>query len=165
MLEWGLEPFLRGKVIEPERMTFRRWQNGKPIGLTKLVPDFRKHFDAPYYVVHRADFHEAMHKLAVQLGVEIKVASRVTSYSAENATVDLQNGEKYSGDLVVAADGKPLDQKLLFNGLYLNASILLTFLRRKIPSPRDRDRRHRNRPGSDWLCCIQGNRRCRKNES
>lgn len=114
LLEWGLGPFLESKVVEPEGMTFRRWQNGKPIGFTKLVPDFRQTFNAPYYVVHRADFHDAMHKLAVKLGVKIEVASRVVRYSTENATVELQSGKEYSGDLVVAADGMPLDQKLLF---------------------------------------------------
>ncbi|KAH7393696.1 hypothetical protein BKA64DRAFT_676771 [Cadophora sp. MPI-SDFR-AT-0126] len=105
LLDWGLGPFLKGKVVEPEAMTFRRWEDGKPIGLTKLVPNFRENFGAPYYVVHRADFHDAMHKLAVDLGVKIEVASKVVSYDPKTASVEVENGRRYSGDLVVAADG------------------------------------------------------------
>lgn len=114
LLDWGLGPFVKGKVVEPLGMTFRRWENGKPIGYTKLVPDFRQNFAAPYYVVHRADFHQAMHKLAVALGVNIKVKSRVIRHDAETASVELEDGKKYTGDLVIAADGKPLHEETIY---------------------------------------------------
>ncbi|KAK4992485.1 hypothetical protein LTR50_001026 [Elasticomyces elasticus] len=106
LLSWGLGSYLEGKAVEPEGMTFRRWENGKPIGYTKLVPEFRQNFGSPYYVVHRAHFHDAMHKLALQLGVHIEVASRVVSFNAEEAKVEVASGKTYSGDLVVAADGQ-----------------------------------------------------------
>jgi salicylate hydroxylase len=108
LLKWGLGPFLGDKVGEPEGMSFRRWQDGKKIAYTKLVPDFRDNFDAPYYVVHRAHFHDAMHRLALELGVTVLVNSRVDSYDAEMATVQVTNGKSYTGDLVIAADGEEL---------------------------------------------------------
>lgn len=86
-------------------MTFRRWQNGKVIAYTKLVPEFRENFGASYCVVHRADFHDALHKRAVQLGVEVKVDSRVVKYDVTAGAVELANGNVVSGDLIIAADG------------------------------------------------------------
>jgi salicylate hydroxylase len=87
-------------------MTFRRWDNGEVIGYTKLVPDFRENFQAPYYVVHRAHFHSALHKRALELGVEVKVNSKVVDYDLEAPSVELENGQVLPADLVVAADGK-----------------------------------------------------------
>ena len=89
-------------------MTFRRWQDGSPIGYTKLVPDFKQNFDAPYYVVHRAHFHMALYKRALELGVDVRVASRVEQYDLDAPSVELQTGEVLSADLVVAADGELL---------------------------------------------------------
>lgn len=86
-------------------MSFLRWQDGKKIGFTKLVPEFRESFGAPYYVVHRAHFHDALHRCALKLGVKLRVNSKVQAYDAEAGTVKLTNGVSYTGDLVVAADG------------------------------------------------------------
>jgi salicylate hydroxylase len=87
-------------------MSFRRWQNGQVIGHTKLVPDFRENFKAPYYVVHRAHFHDALYKRALELGVEVRVASRVTSYNLDEPSVSVADGTALRADLIVAADGK-----------------------------------------------------------
>lgn len=105
LLEWGLEPLFLGKAVEPKGMTFRRWENGEPIGYTKLVPDFRDNFDAPYYVIHRADFHQALHKLAQHHGVHLEVNCKVSKYDAEQGKVTTLDGRTFCGDLVIGADG------------------------------------------------------------
>ncbi len=87
-------------------MTFRRWQDGSVIGYTKLVPDFQQNFKAPYYVVHRAHFHTALYQRALELRVDVKLASRIDEYDLETPSVKLQGGEVYSADLIIAADGK-----------------------------------------------------------
>jgi salicylate hydroxylase len=88
-------------------MTFRRWLDGSVIGYTSLVPQFRENFKAPYYVVHRAHFHDALYRRALELGVQVRVASRVEKYDLEAPSVELASGETLQADLVVAADGKP----------------------------------------------------------
>jgi salicylate hydroxylase len=93
-------------VVEPEGMSFLRWEDGKKIAYTRLVPDFRQNFEAPYLVAHRADFHNALCQLALELGVIIHTNSKVDVYDANTATVHVQNGKSYSGDLIVAADGQ-----------------------------------------------------------
>jgi salicylate hydroxylase len=103
---WGLQPFLKSAVVEPDGMTFRRWLDGKEIGYTKLVPQFGENFHGPYYVIHRAHFHDALYRRALDLGVQVKVASRVERYNIEAPSVELANGETLQADLIVAADGK-----------------------------------------------------------
>ncbi|KAH0527335.1 hypothetical protein TsFJ059_002347 [Trichoderma semiorbis] len=105
LLKWGLGPLLGDRVVEPEGITFRRWSNGKPIGYTKLQPDFRSSFGAPYYVVHRAHLHDALHQLALQLGVDVRVNHKVIEYNEENPSVKVEDGTILSADLIIAADG------------------------------------------------------------
>ena len=108
---------MRDKVVEPSSIKFRRWQNGDTIAYTKLVPEFRQRFDAPYWVVHRADFHEALYRLAIKLGVEVKVGSRVEKYEAEKGQIELGNGQSHVADLVIAADGiKSAARKVILGG-------------------------------------------------
>ncbi|TVY91554.1 FAD-dependent monooxygenase [Lachnellula willkommii] len=115
---WGLSNFLSGKVVEPQGMTFRRWENGNAIGYTKLVPDFRESFGASYYVVHRADFHEALHQRALQLGVDVKVNCKVVDYDLKAPAVTLANADSLSADLVIAADGvKSVARRLVLGGI------------------------------------------------
>ena len=78
------------------------------IGYTNLVPHFRNAFGAPYYVVHRAHLHEAMQRLAKELGVRILTASKVTGIDMDAPSLTLQDGCTFGGDLIVAADGKQI---------------------------------------------------------
>lgn len=99
-------------------MRFKRWQNGEVIALTQYVPDFREKYGAPYWVVHRAHFHDAMHRLAVDLGVEVKINSKIERYDPDAGSVVLENGQAHSADLVIAADGvKSEARKLVLDGV------------------------------------------------
>lgn len=106
MFELGLEPYLREYVTEPDSVYIRRWETGAVIGRTQYVPHFQEEYGAPYYVIHRAHFHEAMHKLAVELGVTVKLGSKVVSYRTDEGTIILRDGTKATADIIVAADGK-----------------------------------------------------------
>jgi salicylate hydroxylase len=106
LLEWGLGPFLGDKVVEPEGISFRRWETGNVIGYTKLIPDFRETFKAPYYVVHRAHFHDALYQLALRLGVEVKINSKVVDYDEHTPSLTVEDGRSMQADLIIAADGR-----------------------------------------------------------
>ncbi|KAF4965567.1 hypothetical protein FSARC_6652 [Fusarium sarcochroum] len=105
LLRWGIGPYLEEHAIKPESMTFRRWRNGDPIGYTKLSPDFETSYGAPYFVIHRADFHRALCRLAADLRVEIITGSRVVQYDESLPSATTHDGREYSADLIVAADG------------------------------------------------------------
>lgn len=116
MTDWGLEPFLKDKVVEPNDISFRRWTDGSKIGLTKLVPEFRSKYGAPYWVVHRAHFHRALHDLATDLGVNISTACRIIEYDEKTPSVSLADGTQRTADLIIAADGNVLRiHVLIFN--------------------------------------------------
>lgn len=93
-------------AVKPEGINFRRWKNGDIIGHTALETTFQDNFKVPYYVVHRAHFHGALHQRAQELGVVIDLNSRVIKYNEAQGSVVLADGSRISGDLVIAADGK-----------------------------------------------------------
>lgn len=95
----------------------RRWQNGEVLSLTKLRPDFLERFGAPYYVIHRANLQLALHQLALDLGVKVRVNSEVKKYDPEAPRVELHNGTVHDADLIVAADGiKSEARKIVLDG-------------------------------------------------
>jgi 2-polyprenyl-6-methoxyphenol hydroxylase-like FAD-dependent oxidoreductase len=102
---WGVSPFLTSAAVEPHEWIVRRWQNGKLIGRTQLVPYYYECFGAPYYVLHRAHYHHALYERAKELGVDVRVNSKATKYDLEAPSVELSDGTLIFADLVVAADG------------------------------------------------------------
>lgn len=101
-------------------MTFRRWKDGTAIGYTETGSDFEETYGAPYQVIHRADFHQALCSLAKDLGVNIITASRVVSYDGRIPSVATDEGKSYSADLVVAADGvRSLGRPVVLGGVDL----------------------------------------------
>ncbi|KKY32762.1 putative salicylate hydroxylase [Diaporthe ampelina] len=105
LARWGVMQRLAKQVVEPAKINFRRWENGAVIGVTDLTPEFTSHYEAPYYVVHRAHLHTALYEQAAALGVKTRLNSKVARYDAETATINLTDGTVFQGDLVVAADG------------------------------------------------------------
>jgi salicylate hydroxylase len=109
-------------------MIIRRWEDGEAIGLTDVGQKFRAMFHAPYYVIHRANFHEILHGRAHALGVDIKLGSKVEAYDAETPSVTLQNDQVLIADLIVAADGRiflatrTLNKANQFSGINSKAS-------------------------------------------
>ncbi|KAE8382515.1 hypothetical protein BDV26DRAFT_253666 [Aspergillus bertholletiae] len=117
LFQLGLEPYLKPYVTEPESLLIRRWQNGKIIGKAQLRPNFAKTFDAPYYVIHRADFLSALSQRALDLGVEIKLGVKVVDYDPMRGGITVADGIHHSGDLVIAADGiKSVARRVLLGG-------------------------------------------------
>ena len=106
LLRWGLGQHLSSIINEPENIIMRRWENGQAIGLTRLVPDFQRSFGAPYYVIHRAHLHDALYKLALELGVKVELGATVVDYDVNAPSVTLENGPVHHGDLVIGADGR-----------------------------------------------------------
>jgi salicylate hydroxylase len=93
-------------VVKPDAIHFRRWEDGREIGRTALGKDFQENFKVPYYVVHRAHFHNALHQRALQLGVVVELNAKVVKYCEKSASVELASNRIIMADLVIAADGK-----------------------------------------------------------
>ena len=102
---WGVFNHLDEFAVQPSCINFRRWENGAVIGHTNLVPSFLESFGAPYVVAHRAHLHAALSTRAAELGVRVRLNSRVIKYNVDSASVILSDGTVIFGDLIVAADG------------------------------------------------------------
>jgi len=105
---WGIDEFFDGRAVEPESISFRRWQDGTQIAFTRLQPDFRQKYQAPYYVIHRAHFHDALHKLAISVGATLHTNAKVAEYREAAGEVLMTDGRVFSGNLIVAADGEEI---------------------------------------------------------
>ncbi|EKG19946.1 Monooxygenase FAD-binding protein [Macrophomina phaseolina MS6] len=70
----------------------------------------RKSWQAPYWLVHRVDLHNALRNKATSKDgfgspVTIHTASAVVDVDCTNATITLADGTTATGDVVLAADG------------------------------------------------------------
>ncbi|CAK7198347.1 hypothetical protein SEUCBS139899_001008 [Sporothrix eucalyptigena] len=102
---WGVMKHLQEQAVQPDGISFRRWATGEKIGFTDLTGDFVDVYEEPYYVVHRAHYHSALYERAKELGVKIRLNSRVCKYDPDKATITLTDGNVFQGDFIVAADG------------------------------------------------------------
>ena len=91
----------------PESLFWRRWENGLIIGNARVNPQSEELFGSPYYVTHRAHLHEILHQKAVELGMVIRLGSKVEKYDLDTTSFALASGEVIDADLIVAADGMP----------------------------------------------------------
>lgn len=96
---------MKDQLVQPDGISFRRWQTGERIGFTDLSDEFSMTYEGQYYVAHRAHLHSALYKRATDLGVKVILNSKVASYNSAAPSVTTEDGTVFSADLVVAADG------------------------------------------------------------
>jgi salicylate hydroxylase len=83
-----------------------RYSDGKDLVMDReFRTKMHERYDAPFVDMHRADLQLLLRDKAVAAGATLRLSSRVASVDHENATVVLHDGQKLTGDLVVAADG------------------------------------------------------------
>ncbi|WQF86747.1 Putative FAD-binding domain, FAD/NAD(P)-binding domain superfamily [Colletotrichum destructivum] len=102
---WGVMDIMSEQAVRPDGISLRRWENGERIGFTDLSETFVELCGAPYYVAHRAHLHSALYERALELGVTVRLNSRVSSYDPQAPSATLFNGQTFEADLIVAADG------------------------------------------------------------
>ncbi|KAI5857498.1 salicylate hydroxylase [Durotheca rogersii] len=103
LLRWGVDLEEMKKSVS-RRYHFVRWQDGST--MVKLPFDnIVETHGAPYYLVHRADLHEALLTAARNVGVEVLTKKRVISYNFDAPSAMTQEGEVFKADLVIGADG------------------------------------------------------------
>ena len=112
LIKLGLGPALRRVVTEPERVVVRAIRSGKRIGEVALGAFMRERFEAPYWVVHRADLQTILldavrSEPSIRLVMGRTVESVETSSSQASLTWISAGGaqETLKVDLIVGADG------------------------------------------------------------
>jgi salicylate hydroxylase len=112
LIRLGLGPALRRVATEPERVVVRAIRSGKPIGEVALGAFMRERFEAPYWVVHRADLQTILldavrSEPSIRLVMGRSVESIETSPAQASLTWISAGGaqETLTADLIIGADG------------------------------------------------------------
>ena len=112
LIRLGLGAALRRVVTEPQRVVVRAIRSGKPIGQVALGAFLRERFEAPYWVVHRADLQTILLD-----AVRSDPAIRLVMGRSVEAVEDGPDGvrldwlsaggarDTHAADLIVGADG------------------------------------------------------------
>jgi salicylate hydroxylase len=112
LIKLGLGPALRRVATEPERVVVRGINSGKRIGEVTLGAFIRERFEAPYWVVHRADLQTILLD-AVRSEPSIRLVMGRTVEAAENGASQASltwvsaggTRETLAADVIVGADG------------------------------------------------------------
>jgi salicylate hydroxylase len=104
----GLGPFMAAHADRPEAGASVHYQTGEVLYYTQRDSDFRKTYGAEYYQIHRADLHGALadavrarDSQAIRLNHTFKSAVQ----SDGRVTATFANGQSYTGDVLIGADG------------------------------------------------------------
>lgn len=92
-------------AYQPDEGTLRSYK-GHTLSKQDSGAIIEANYNAPYLVIHRADLLNILVAKAQELGVEIRLASVVRSIDFEKASIKLINGEVFTGDVVLGADGE-----------------------------------------------------------
>ena len=104
----GVAPRLRDKVAIPEAIRVMDGVTASELTRLPLGHDIEERHGAPYWVMHRADLHEALRETASSLpGVTFRLGTEATSATSieGRVTVQLAQGEQVSGAILIGADG------------------------------------------------------------
>ncbi|KAI9463897.1 FAD/NAD(P)-binding domain-containing protein [Boletus coccyginus] len=118
LIRWGLGDKLKQVAVKPVALTFRRWSTGETIAWTKFGESMDEEYGAPYYHIHRADFHRILYELAERYPrIAVRTSCRVVAMDPSIPTLTLESGEVVKADLVIGADGvKSLTREYVVGG-------------------------------------------------
>ncbi|KAG0702093.1 hypothetical protein DFH29DRAFT_999595 [Suillus ampliporus] len=104
LIRWGLHPRLEELGVKPQALSIRRWTNNEVVGWTEFGDAMDKAYGAPYYHIHRADFHQILYE-ATEPHCNVRVGCRVVSVDPSKPSLTLASGEVVYADLIIGADG------------------------------------------------------------
>ncbi|KAK9466115.1 hypothetical protein V1512DRAFT_271501 [Lipomyces arxii] len=101
----GVYDRLKDSVVWPSGINMHRYDTGAVLGPAILNPYVEQQYGSPYWLVHRADYHRALHEVAVECGVNIHINKRIISVDQNIPSVTSHDGTVFFGDVIIAADG------------------------------------------------------------
>jgi salicylate hydroxylase len=108
LIALGLEQAMLGIASEPSGKQIRLFSTGRTWKLFDLGVSSRAIYGAPYWMVHRGDFHRVLvEAFNARAPGKLHVDRRCVGFEEEGGRIALKlaNGERVLGDIVVGADG------------------------------------------------------------
>ncbi|KAI5120457.1 hypothetical protein M0805_008504 [Coniferiporia weirii] len=109
LLRWGLGARLRELAVAPEALVFRRYSDGTAVGRSRWGAAVAAEHGAPYLHMHRADLHRILlERVRACTRVSFRLGARVCALDpvpAPRVALELEDGERVEGDLIIGADG------------------------------------------------------------
>jgi salicylate hydroxylase len=108
LIALGLRPAMQQIVCEPAGKEIRLWSTGQTWPLFDLGETSVARYGAPYWMVHRGDFHAALRDAVLRAAPDaIRTGTAATGFAqADTAiTLHLASGEHVEGDALIGADG------------------------------------------------------------
>ncbi|KAH0340824.1 FAD/NAD(P)-binding domain-containing protein, partial [Aureobasidium melanogenum] len=109
LLEWmDVRPSEVGGTLLRQMRRFDA--NGNLLHTKEFGPEDRSRWQTEWYLVHRVDLHnklksEATSTTRAGVPVQLHLACKVTDIDLYNASVTLEDGRSFNGDLLLGADG------------------------------------------------------------
>lgn len=104
----GVKEEILKVAVQPKRLVLKDVYTAKEVATLDLGEDFQKEFGQPYVVLHRSDLHRVLFE-ACQKIENIKFFNNQVIQSTEQkdgvVTIANQNGEKFTAEAVIGADG------------------------------------------------------------
>jgi salicylate hydroxylase len=108
LYDLGLREALEKVAVRPRDYEFRRFDTGELLHRIPFAEAHEKDHGAPYYHLHRGDFHRMLVDKVRSLDAECLVLNtKVSGFSEspEKVTAKFENGQTVSGDILIGADG------------------------------------------------------------
>ena len=101
------EDVLKAAVL-PKRLVLKDVYTAKELAVLDLTEDFQAHFGQPYIVLHRSDLHRSLYEACQANGnitfLNNQIVQKVEQQDGSVSVVN-QNGEAFSAEAVIGADG------------------------------------------------------------
>ena len=108
LIDLGLRPAMQQIVCEPAGKEIRLWNTGQTWPLFDLGETSVARYGAPYWMVHRGDFHAALHDAVLRAAPDaIRTGAAVVGFEQTDSEISLRlaSGEHVQGDALIGADG------------------------------------------------------------
>lgn len=102
---WGVDALLQADAAKPDLLRIQRFSGELLAQRTEYEREVLTHYGTPLWGLHRVDLQTALEQRAKELGVDIRLASKIVDVDFDAPAVTLANGDHLLGHLVVAADG------------------------------------------------------------
>lgn len=86
-------------------MTVHRYSGEVLAHEDRFDSNIRQKYSAPFMDLHRVDLQRALFDRAKDLGVKFSLGERIENIDFKSVTSYTGTGRRYSGDLIIAADG------------------------------------------------------------